>query len=638
MEKKGMTALDLRLVLPELRESLEGGVIKKIYQYGTKSKQFLIEVFKPGTASMLYVDTTKAFLTRTRRAGPKEPPSFCMFLRKYLMGRCIRSVKQYDFDRILEISTEEHVLIFELMPPGNAILCDTEGKIIMPLEIQRWKDREIVPKVPYTYPPAPIDPFILRLDDLLRHFKASDKTVGAFLATGFGFGPLYSSEICARAGVDGGKPANQISLNEVSNIHRVMFSLQKPSSPCIYDDMPSAFPLNVYSNRSCKPAGSFSEALDVFYSEEEVKALEEKEEEKAREVEEKAERITEQRAVAEEKWSKKEKVSRKMAEMINRNYSMVQTILEGITRARKQGMSWKELKEKIQSEATPEAESIKEIREKDGMVVVGLEGMEVELDIRKSPEENAAEYFEGAKWAKKKVGKIKELGPPKVEKVKEVEEKPKKRKRRKWYEKFKWFMTSDGFLVVAGRNAAQNEMLLNKKADPDEPIFHADIQGAAFVLIKKDKKREISDEARKEAAEFAAANSKAWSRGLGKIDIYSVPRSQATKPGGLPKGSFVITGERTWYRDLELKLSVGVKMEKDEAHVTSGPVMAVRKNSTYFVTIKPGFRESGELAKLIKNKILIKASPEDRALIEGVPLEEFEKVIPGGTGEVVDFA
>ncbi len=637
MEKRGMTALDLRLVLPELKEALEGGIIKKIYQYGSGSKQFLIEVFKPATASMLYVDSTKAFLTGTKRTGPKEPPSFCMFLRKYLMGKRIKSVRQYNFDRILEISTEDNVLIFELMPPGNVILCDNEGRIIMPLEIQKWRDREVVPKVPYTYPPAPQDPFILRLDDLVRYFKASDRTVGGLLAAGLGFGPLYSSEICARAGVEAGKAASHITLGEASNLHRAIFSLQRAVGPCIYEDMPSAFPLNVYKNKTCRPADSFSEALDLFYSEEEVRAVEEMEERKVKEAEEKAERITEQRKSAEEKWGRVGKDSREIAEAINRNYPTVQTILEGIARAREQGMSWEELKKRISSEETPEAESIKEIREKDGVVVVELEGREVELDIRKSPDENAAEYFEESKRARRKIEKVKRLGPP-VTGVVETKEKKPKRKRRKWYEKFKWFMTSDGFLVVAGRNAEQNEMLLNKKAEPDELIFHADIHGAAFVLIKKDKKKVVTDEARKEAAEFAAANSKAWARGLGKIDIYSVPRSQATKTGGIPKGSFVISGERAWYRDVELKLSVGVKIENGEAHVVAGPVMAVRKNSNYFVTIKPGFRKSAELAGMLRNKILIKARPEDRTFIEKIPLEEFEKVIPAGTGEVVEYA
>jgi len=632
-----MSALDLRIVLPEIKEAVEGGVIKKIYQYGPKSKHFLIEVFKPGAgASLLYVDEAKAFLTKTKRAGPKEPPSFCMFLRKYLMGKRVGDVRQYGFDRILEIETDDHILVFELVPPGNVILCDGSRNIIMPLEMQKWRDREVKPKVPYRYPPKPPDPFTLRLEELLRYLKTSDKKIGAFLAV-LGFGPLYSSEICARANIEPGKQANRIVLAEASSLHQAIFSMQKANNPRVYEDMPSPFPLNIYRNRASRPAGSFSEALDTYYSEEEVKVVEEKEEERTREAEERVERIAEQREAAEDKWTRIEKDSRETAELINTHYSSVQAVLEGLQRAREQGMSWEELKTRIGSEATPEAETIKEVREKDAAVVVDLGGKEVELDIRKSPEENAAKYFEDAKWAKKKLEKLKKLGTPEAE-VKEVEEKPKKRKRRRWYEKFKWFLSSDGFLVVAGRNAAQNEQLLNKKTEDDEPIFHADIQGAAFVVVKKDKKREISDEARKEAAEFAAANSKAWARGLGKIDIFSVPRSQASKPGGLPKGSFVITGEREWYRDVELKVSVGVKVEENEASVIAGPVMAVRKNSAYFVTIKPGFKKSLELARLIKNKIMIKARPEDRSLIDRIPMEEFEKVIPSGTGEVVEYA
>jgi hypothetical protein len=155
---------------------------------------------------------------------------------------------------------------------------------------------------------------------------------------------------------------------------------------------------------------------------------------------------------------------------------------------------------------------------------------------------------------------------------------------------------------------------------------------------------EVPDETRKEAAEFAAANSKAWSRGLGTIDIYSVRRGMVSNaaPSGqnLPKGSFMINGEREWFRNLELKLAVGVKIDPEEKDVSviSGPVMPTRKNSDYFVTIKPGYKKSLELATAIKNRILIKARPEDKYLIEKLPLDEIQVIIPSGMGDVVEHA
>ncbi len=222
-----------------------------------------------------------------------------------------------------------------------------------------------------------------------------------------------------------------------------------------------------------------------------------------------------------------------------------------------------------------------------------------------------------------------------------LEDKP-KRKRKKWFEKFKWFRSSQGFLVVAGRNASQNEMLIKKHTEGKDLVFHADIPGAAFVIIKSEG-HDIPEETKKEAAEFAAANSKAWARGMGNVDIFSVTPDQVSKtpPSGqyLPKGSFMIHGERVWYRDMELKLSVGVKIDREErvAKVMAGPVMSIRKNSDYFVTVRPGFKKSMELAKNIKSKILIKAKPEDKSLIEQIPLDEFQVIIPSGMGDVMEY-
>ncbi|MEE9406282.1 MAG: NFACT RNA binding domain-containing protein, partial [Candidatus Aenigmarchaeota archaeon] len=167
-------------------------------------------------------------------------------------------------------------------------------------------------------------------------------------------------------------------------------------------------------------------------------------------------------------------------------------------------------------------------------------------------------------------------------------------------------------------------------------VFHADIVGAAFTVIKAEGK-EVPNETVKEAAEFSAANSKAWAKGLGKISVFCLPREKYVKEAGMAKGTFGARGERMWFRDLELKVAIGVKVE-EEAIVVYGPVMSVRKNSEYFVTIKPGFKKSLELARDIKNRIMIKARPEDKYKIDAIPMEDFEKAIPGGMGDVVEFS
>jgi hypothetical protein len=238
-----------------------------------------------------------------------------------------------------------------------------------------------------------------------------------------------------------------------------------------------------------------------------------------------------------------------------------------------------------------------------------------------------------------------EEGIPARETITEIPKAPEKpkRRRRKWFEKFHWFLSSDGFLVIGGKDAKQNEMIISKYMNPGDLVFHADMPGASFVVIQS-KGREVSEEARKEAAELAAASSRAWSKGLDNVDIFCAGPGQVSKspPSGeyLPRGSFMITGERLWFRDKELKLSIGIIIDREnrEARAISGPVMPVRTHSDYFITIKPGYKKSLELAREIKNKILIKAtSPEDKFILDRIPLEDIQRLIPRGSGDLVEY-
>ena len=64
-------------------------------------------------------------------------------------------------------------------------------------------------------------------------------------------------------------------------------------------------------------------------------------------------------------------------------------------------------------------------------------------------------------------------------------------------------------------------MIFSKYINPGDKVFHADIPGAALVVVQSSGEQ-VSEEAKKEAAEFSAAHSKAWSRGLGTVDVYCV--------------------------------------------------------------------------------------------------------------------
>ncbi len=193
--------------------------------------------------------------------------------------------------------------------------------------------------------------------------------------------------------------------------------------------------------------------------------------------------------------------------------------------------------------------------------------MRVIIDFEKSAQENANGYYQKAKKLKRK-----SEGAEKA--IKDLESRYKKidkkliidknkvveKKEQKWYEKFHWFYTSDGLLVIGGRDAHQNEFVNSKHFNDNDLFFHADIHGASTVILIDGIDSEKNS--REETAQFAGCYSSAWDNMLKMIDVYSLKREQISKStdkGSLGTGSFLMTGEREWYKNIGLELVMFIK-------------------------------------------------------------------------------
>ena len=237
--------------------------------------------------------------------------------------------------------------------------------------------------------------------------------------------------------------------------------------------------------------------------------------------------------------------------------------------------------------------------------------MEVEFDLRKSVPENAKSYYERSKKLKDKIPGLRkaieetkrkmEAGP-----VDSTGQQPKMRKRelRRWFEKFRWFTSSDGLLVLGGRDATTNEVLIKKHLEPNDLVFHADAPGAPFFVVKNPQGVTVPEGTRGEAAAAAASYSRLWSGGLAAADVYEVDPNQVSKspPAGeyLTKGAFMVYGQKRWHRGVELKVAVGVT---NEGAVVGGPATPISAIAKRHVMILPGDVKQGELAKEIKRRL-----------------------------------
>lgn len=235
--------------------------------------------------------------------------------------------------------------------------------------------------------------------------------------------------------------------------------------------------------------------------------------------------------------------------------------------------------------------------------------MKVILDFRKSVEENAKEYFEKAKKAKKKgrgAEKMLSEWRRKEVSIKENREKTKKRTSRKidWYERFRWCFSSDGFLIVGGRDATTNELLIKKHTEKEDVVFHTDMAGSPFIVVKTEGK-EVPPTTLEEAAQFTAIFSRAWKKGLSSIEVFHVAPEQVTKEANsgeyLGKGAFMIRGKTTYHKPI-IRLALGID---DNMRVMSGPPSAISKHCKSVVKILQGRGKTSDIAKILSKKLKV---------------------------------
>ncbi len=269
-----------------------------------------------------------------------------------------------------------------------------------------------------------------------------------------------------------------------------------------------------------------------------------------------------------------------------------------------------------------EAKAIRSINAGKGTIIVVLDNQEVEFDIRLSVHQNSQLYYDKAKKISAKIkGAL--LAIEETKKLSEKELAPEVRRKvpkpkQKWFEQFRWFVSSDGFLVVGGRDAQSNEDIVKKYLEKRDIFFHAHVSGSPAVVIKTEG-REVPETTLFEAAQFTVSYSGIWKSGQAGGDAYWVLPEQVSKtpePGEyVAKGAFVIRGKRNYYNDVLLGAAIGLIIN-EEKRLIGGPVSAVKKKAQFVIEIEPGEFNQNDLSKKIYR--MLNDGFEDKKLIKAI--------------------
>jgi predicted ribosome quality control (RQC) complex YloA/Tae2 family protein len=679
LHKKEFSSFDVAIVVHELKEAITNSRVNNIYQFDTKTLLFKLHKTDCPPLRLIIEAGRRLHLTAYALRPPHIPPAFCMALRKHLRGSWIANVEQHEFERIaivyFKTKTGVMRLILELFGEGNIILTAEKGEILQALIFKRMRDRNIIRNELFQFPPSSgKNPFKVAREELEQALKDFGEVEVVRAMTRFlGVGGVYAEEILLRADVEKTKHCSALTDSEVGSIYRGLQSLLSTVSSfktepnivltedgSFLDAVP--FKLKRYEALSSQPYSSFNEALDEFYLKVTAteKAVASIEVDKLKQEAKRLKRVIAEQEQALREDEAKAEHNRCIGDVIYAHSSQLQSLLNRFTAAKREGKDWKTLISEVLaakgSGRTPDA-FVESFDARNLAVNVCIDDLRFSLNLRRTLFENAAGYYESGKKAKQKSAgaltaleesrrklaeieqKIREAEALKTVKPMEVMKELVKRKvkRKEWYEKFRWFRSSNGFLVVAGKDAVSNEVLVKKHAGQDDAVFHADVAGAPFVVVKTEGKAP-SEQALREAGEFAAAFSRAWREGAGSADVYWVKPSQLSKSGSsgeyVPHGAFAVSGKRNWMRSVPLKLAIGV-VENGKASFIGGPLEAVKAKTKAYVTIMPGDLAGKAFHKQILQALMGKLPKEQREKAEKVSVECIREFVPYTKGRLV---
>ncbi|MBR3112080.1 MAG: NFACT family protein [Methanobrevibacter sp.] len=654
---KSMSNVDIYTISDELNKLLSGARVDKSFQ---PTKDIVVMRFHvPGTGRVDLVMQcgSRIHTSQYPLDNPTIPPSFPMLLRKRIKGAHVESIKQHNFDRVVEIKVKKdkyYTIIVEIFDKGNIILLDEENNIIQPLKRKQLSSRDISSKREYQFPEERgINPIEITQEELKELFENGDSDVVRTLAMN-GLGSLYSEEILKRANetVEIEKTTLTAELNDeqiagIYNALKNLFDDLKEGSikPQIVkkDRKEDVVPLNLvkYEDFEKTYYTNFNEACDEFYSKKVNSSIKDvKEAAWNKKVNKFEKRLALQQETL-DNFAKTIEDSQHKGEVIYSNYPSIENIINVVNSARGKGYSFKEIGKilkKAKKDGMAEAQIYESI-DKMGVLTLDIDDTKLIIDPKLTIPENAETYYEKAKKAKRKSkGALVAIENTKKQ-LEEIRSKkdiamehiavPKKRVKKdlKWYEKLRWFLSSENILVVGGRDANSNENVVKKYLEPNDIYLHADIHGASSTAIKLNG-AELNDKILKESGEFAASFSSAWSKGFTTQDVFWVHPDQVSKTPEagefLAKGSFVIRGHRNYIRGARVKLAIGI-VDYEGKRIMAGPIEALEAHCENYVVLKPGFTKKEAIAKKILHKI-----NEDDLLT----LDDIIRVLPSGKCDI----
>ena len=591
-----LSGFEVLALVKEIDLALRGTYVNNIYRLGASQ---LVRFRRQGAEdSWLVVSSKKGVWLSSKVSERADTTEFTSRLRGELeRGRFIRA-SQAGLDRVfvLEFEAESpRKLIVELMPPGNLVVTDAEGKIVLASREVRSGPRKVSRGAVYQTPrQTRIVPSEVTPDDVSEMVRA-EKTAGRAIGRHVALPRKYVAECLGRLGLEEGTPSSELAgrEGELCGVLKEMVAEAGSPNPCVCE-LDGAEEICAFPPRGLKvvrSAGSVSELCDALLLRE---------------------------ATAEPEPPSPEAVRRGELEATIAGLKAESASL--LARASEARSAAEEAR------GLPLGEALTLVRKYAPTPGSGpsspAAASSALFDYAKGLALKSSQDLESARRLEGRLSRITVTKGPGT--------KPIQRKKREWYEKFRWFHTSGGKLAIGGRDAQTNAALIARHLDENDTVYHADLFGSPFFVLKGGK-GQTPDEVR-QVAQATVAFSSAWKTALGAADAYWVTPDQVSSaaPSGeyLARGSFSIRGKKNFVPKVLVEIAVSLD---GEGRVLAGPEEAVMEWGVGYLVLRPQREKGSDTAKHVAREL-----PSVAGGVSGPPpLDEVQRALPSGGGKVV---
>jgi predicted ribosome quality control (RQC) complex YloA/Tae2 family protein len=333
---KHITSYELMMIVEEMN-FLIGRRLEKAFQ--ENNEIFLRFDTKPKTNVKISIPNL-IYITKN---SPKSIVGISKMIRSLFANYKLVSIKQHNFDRLLEFDFSNRKIFVELFDKGNIIICDKENRIIGFLRNENM-NRTIKNNETYSAPKKP-NPFSINGKEFVELFNSKNKELVKFIASDLGFGGVYAEEICLNSGIN----KNTRFLNDedaeivLKAIHKIKNKERKPM--IVYDkNIPIdvvPIELKFYSGKEYVLFENYSSALEEFCKITKSTVVDKEEEKILKAIEIQKQGI--------EKTINEQKEIEIIINLIYQNFQGINNLFENIRKIIKEPVSNKEKEEKIKS-------------------------------------------------------------------------------------------------------------------------------------------------------------------------------------------------------------------------------------------------------------------------------------------------